>query len=296
MSGSLLAVDAPYLLYRAFFALPESIRGVDDHPVGALLGAVSSLLQVIDQVAPRAVVVCFGAEAAAYRVALYPPYHAQRPPMPETLAWQFAAAPALLAAFGWSTQDAGELEADDLLGAYAAAEQAAGGSTLLLTGDRDIYQCVSLSTTVLYLKGGQAGFAAVDPDEVRRRYGVAPHQVPDFIALRGDPSDGLPGAPGVGAKTAAALLAQHGSLQALLAAVGTVATPSDASGMRPRIAASLREHAGELRTFQEIATLRPVSVQRPVDQPTDRAAGAAAAAHLGLHQLEARLRRRAVSS
>jgi DNA polymerase-1 len=291
MSGPLLAVDAPYLLYRAFFALPESIRGVEDRPVGALLGTVSSLLRVIETVSPRAVVVCFGAESAAYRVALYPPYHAQRPPMPQTLAWQFAAAPELLAAFGWLTEDAGELEADDLLGAYAAAEQAAGGHALLLTGDRDIYQCVSPQATVLYLKGGQEGFAAVDTHEVERRYGVAPHQVPDFIALRGDPSDGLPGAPGVGAKTAAALLGQSGSLVALLDAVGTTAAPRDAPDVRPRIAASLREHADDLRTFKEIATLRPVSAQRPDDKPSDRAAGAVAAARFGLRQLEARLRR-----
>src|ERR1700736_2753623 len=131
MPGPLLAVDAPFLLYRSFFALPDSIHGADGHSVNALLGSVNALLRIAADRHPRAIVACFGAEAAAYRTALYPPYHASRPPVPEALAWQFEQAPALFAAFGWSVESSEGLEADDLLGSLAAVESAAGGRTLI---------------------------------------------------------------------------------------------------------------------------------------------------------------------
>jgi hypothetical protein len=206
MPGPLLVVDAPLLLYRSFFGIPESVKGVEDHPVNALLGSVNALLRAVAETKPRTVVICFGAEQAPYRVELYAGYHAQRPPMPEDLAWQFQQAPALFSALGWGVATSVELEADDLLGSYALIEADAGGETLILTGDRDLYQCASPQTLVLYLKQGSGGFDRIDPEEVVDRYGVLPEQVPDFIALRGDPSDGLPGAPGIGQKTAAELL------------------------------------------------------------------------------------------
>jgi 5'-3' exonuclease len=284
MGAPLLVVDAPFLLYRSFFALPESIRGVDRHPVNALLGATNALLRIAADTAPRAVVICFGAEQAAYRVELYAGYHAHRPPMPDTLVWQFEQAPALFEALGWRVESSEELEADDLLGAYALLEDAAGGETLIVTGDRDMYQCVTPRTRVLYLKQGTSGFEQIDAAEVERRYGVAPALVPDFIALRGDPSDGLPGAPGVGEKTAADLLRRHGSLDSLLAEVAD----GDA-GERPRIATALREHADALRAYRQIALLRPVEVSRPADRETDFAGGAAAAAALGMGALAGRL-------
>ncbi len=288
MPAPLLVVDAPFLLYRSFFALPESITGVGGHPVGALLGGVNVLLRVASERRPRAIIVCFGAESASYRVALYPPYHADRPPVPTALAWQFERAPDLFAAFGWGCEASTELEADDLLGSYAAAESAAGGSTLVLTGDRDMYQCAGERTTVLFLKSGTTGFETVDAAEVRRRYGITPELVPDFIALRGDPSDSLPGAPGVGPKTAAELLNRHGSLDAVLAAVGTVEAPLS-GGERPRLAQSLREHADQLRSYREIARLAPLELERPPDRDTDLVGGAAAASRLGLNALAGRL-------
>jgi 5'-3' exonuclease len=204
--------------------------------------------------------------------------------MPETLAWQFEQAPALFDALGWRVEDSHELEADDLLGAHALLEEKAGGEALILTGDRDMYQCVTHKTRVLYLKQGSGGFETIDAAEVERRYGIPPPLVPDFIALRGDPSDGLPGAPGIGEKTASALLRRHGSLEPLLAAV----VEGDA-GERPRIAAALRDHADALRAYREIAQLRPVEVSRPPDAATDLAAGAAAATLLGMGNLAGRL-------
>ena len=280
----LLAVDAPYVLYRSFFALPDSIKGADGQPVNALLGAVNVLLRIAADRRPRAIVTCFGAEAAAYRTELYPPYHAQRPEVPEALAWQFEHAPALFGAFGWSSESSEGLEADDLLGALADAEEAAGGTALIVTGDRDMFQCARESVAVLLLKPGKDGFEEVGPDQVRQRYGIPPALVPDFIALRGDPSDGLPGAPGIGPKTAAELLGRHGSLEAALEAV-SAAVPAE----RPRIVAALRDNAAELRAFAKIATLQPAQVTRPPDRETDLVGGAAAARELGLRRLAERL-------
>ena len=119
MPGPLLAVDAPSLLYRAFYALPKSIKGTDGAPVNALLGTANLLLQAVEAHQPRATVLCFGAEAATYRVEHFAGYHADRPEMPELLVPQWSDAPAFYAAFGWMSLNAGDLEADDLLGSLA---------------------------------------------------------------------------------------------------------------------------------------------------------------------------------
>ena len=280
MPGPLIAVDAPYVLYRSFFALPDSILGLDGKPVNALLGAVNLLLRAAADYRPRAIVMCFGAEAASYRVELFPSYHADRPPVPDALAWQFSHAPELFSAFGWDVESSNDVEADDLLGSLATIEAGAGGRALIVTGDRDMYQCVSGDISVLFLKSGISGFDEVDPAEVQRRYGVPPELVPDFIALRGDPSDGLPGAPGIGPKTAATLLEKYGSLDGAIAG---------ADSERPKVAAALKGSASELRAFRDIATLQTVSVDRPADRETDLEGGADAARGLGLRRLAERL-------
>ena len=280
MPGPLLAIDGPFVLYRSFFALPDSIKGADGHPTNALLGAVNLILRIAADRPPRAVVVCFGAEAAKYRVDLYPAYHAARPPVPDDLQRQFDRAPALFEAFGWSSMTSGDLEADDLLGALAHAEAEAGGQALIMTGDRDMYQCAGERVSVVYLKQRSSGFEEVDPDEVVARYGIPPALVPDFIALRGDPSDGLPGAPGIGAKTATALLQAHGSLEGAIAS---------ADQQKPRVAAALRDNADELRAFRAIATLRHVELERPPDRATDLDGGAEAARALHMYRLAERL-------
>jgi DNA polymerase-1 len=281
MPAPLLVVDAPSLLYRAWFALPDSIKGAEGMPVNALLGATNAILRVVADRAPRAVVICSGAEAARYRVELYGGYHAARPPVPEGLAWQIAQSPALFGALGWTLAGTDELEADDLLHSFALTEAEAGGTALLMTGDRDMFQCASEAVTVLYLKTGVRGFEQMGPREVRKRYGVPPKLVPDFIALRGDPSDGLPGARGIGEKTAADLLQRHGSLEAALARP---------IGETPRVQGALRDQADELRAFLDIATLRRVEVARPTDRVTALAGGADAAEALGMRRLAERLR------
>jgi 5'-3' exonuclease len=278
----LLAVDAPWVLYRAFFALPKTITDDDKRPVNALLGAVNIVLQVVQKWDPRAVVFCFGPDAAAYRVELYDGYHAARPPVPDELAWQFEQAPALFGALGWSSLQTDTLEADDLLHTLAAVERKAGGQVLLLTGDRDLFQCAGDGVTVLYVRTGVKGPEAVDAAEVRRRYGVPPELVPDFIALRGDPSDGIPGAKGIGEKTAAELLRRHGSLEGAIA--GALRERS------PRVRGALMEDAEELKAYKEIATLRRAKgVRRPPDRATDFAGGAQAAGELGMRRLAKRL-------
>jgi 5'-3' exonuclease len=284
MTGPLIAVDAPSLLYRAFFALPRSIKGADGAPVNALLGTANLILQAVEVHTPRAVVLCFGAEAAEYRVALYPRYHADRVEMPDELVGQWEDAPAFFEAFGWRVEAHETLEADDLLGALARAEVAAGGRALLFTGDRDMFQCVGERVSVLWPGGGRAGPEEIDVAGVHARYGIEPAQVPDFIALRGDPSDGLPGAKGIGEKTARDLLREHGTLEDLIAAADR---PS--AGLRPRVAETLRAQAAELRAFREIATLRPVEVERPPDAPLRRQHAADAARGRGMNRLAARL-------
>jgi 5'-3' exonuclease len=296
MAAPLLLADVPWLLYRSFFALPKSIVDADGRPLNALLGTVNALLALIDVRAPaqppRAVVACMGAEQADYRVALYPPYHAHRDPMPAELAEQWEQAPALLAALGWLVSTTAELEADDVMFSFARAEEERGGRALLLTGDRDLFGAVSERVAVVELRKG-AEQDTIGPAQVRERYGVAPELVADFIALRGDPSDGLPGAPGIGAKTAAELLQAHGSLEQALRAAGASADGAAAvratTVMRPRVAAALRDNAELLLAFKEIATLQRIEVVPPPDRATDFAGGARLAGELGMRRLAERL-------
>ena len=280
LTRPLLVADAPALLYRAFFALPDSITGADDQPVNALLGSVNALLYSLEEHGPRAVVCCFGQESAVYRTKAYPPYHAARPEMPPALRAQWGRAPALYEALGFTVLDHPDLEADDLLGALASVESAASGRTLILTGDRDLFQCASESVTVLIQRTGGKGPQAVGPDDVREWYGIDPVRVPDFIALRGDPSDGLPGAKGIGEKTAADLLRRHGSLEAALDA---------AVREKPAVRRALIGQREELLMFKDVATLRATDVARPPDRPLDREGGAEAARALGLNRLAERL-------
>jgi 5'-3' exonuclease len=285
VAGPLLAVDAPSMLFRAFYALPDSIKGKDGQPVNALLGTANLVLREVEEHSPRAVVLCFGPDAADYRVELFDGYHAERPEVPDTLAPQFADARAFFEGFGWVVAESDTLEADDLLGSYARSEADAGGRALVMTGDRDMYQCADDRVTVLYIRTGGRGAEAVDAGEVRRRYGVDPAQVPDFIALRGDPSDGIPGAKGIGEKTAAELLQRHGSLEAAIEGAVRESKPS--------IRKALIEQGEELLRFKQIATLQEVDVDLPPDSPTDPAGGAAAARERGMNRLAERLEKAA---
>ncbi|MEA2126117.1 MAG: hypothetical protein QOI80_2899 [Solirubrobacteraceae bacterium] len=281
MTGPLLCADAPHLLYRAFFGLPDSIKGSDDRPVNALLGSVNQTLWCVERFQPRAVVMCFGAEAAVYRTDAYPPYHAHRPEMPDDLAHQWALAPDLYRALGWHVIDSAEYEADDVMGTLVMLEEEAGGRALILSGDRDMFQCVTDAVHVLLQQRGRDGPEELGPKEVQARYGVTPSQVPDFIALRGDPSDGLPGAKGIGEKTAAELLRRHGDLETAIEC---------AVKEKPGVRKALFGQADELRMFKDVATLRRMELERPEDALTDGTSGADAAEALGMRRLAERLR------
>jgi 5'-3' exonuclease len=281
VAGPLLVVDAPSLLFRAFHALPKSITDGDGQPVNALLGATNMIMREIELHGPRAVVLCFGPDAAEYRVELFPQYHADRPPVPDELAPQFAASDEFFGALGWYVIASEDLEADDVLGSLARVEAESGGEALILTGDRDMFQCVGEAVKVLYVRTGSQGAEVVDSAGVRKRYGIPPELVPDFIALRGDPSDGIPGAPGIGEKTAADLLRRHGSLEATLAA-GARERPARVSG-------ALLEGREQLPVFKRMATLQEIDLERPADRPSDWAGGASAARARGMERLAKRL-------
>ena len=185
---------------------------------------------------------------------------------------QLDLAPELVEAMGFAVAKADGYEADDFLAAGVAFEEARGGNALVASGDRDTFQLVSEQTSVLQPQKGGGALARIGPAEVRERYGVDPKQVPDFIALRGDPSDKIPGARGVGAKTAASLLAQYGSLEAALAA-GRFAAEAEA-----------------LRLYRHVATMDAEAPLPPLEdqEPTwDRAA--ALADEWGLGRLAGRL-------
>jgi 5'-3' exonuclease len=270
------------MLFRAFYALPDTIKGADGQPVNALLGTANLILREVEEHSPRAVVLCFGPDAADYRVELFDGYHAQRPEVPDTLAPQFAESRDFFEAFGWTVAVSDNLEADDLLGAYARSETEAGGRTLVMTGDRDMFQCAGDTVQILYVRtGGKQGAELVDAAEVKRRYGVPPELVPDFIALRGDPSDGIPGAKGIGEKGAAELLQRHGSLEA--------AIDNGVRETKKTVRAALCTQADELRAFKEIATLQDVDVDLPADSPTDYSGAAGAARARGMERLAKRL-------
>jgi 5'-3' exonuclease len=225
---------------------------------------------------------CFGPDAAEYRVELYPEYHADREAaFPDELGPQWDVAADFFGGFGWIVATHDSLEADDLLGAYARREAEAGGSALVMTGDRDLFQCAGDRVQVLYVSTGKQGGQLVGPAEVRKRYGVDPALVPDFIALRGDPSDGLPGARGIGEKTAAELLRRHGSLEAALEAAVRETKPS--------VRSALLDGRELLPRFKEIATLRDVDVELPPDTPLDHTGAAVAAREYGMERLAKRM-------
>jgi 5'-3' exonuclease len=276
------------MLFRAFYALPRSIKGPDGNPVNALLGTANLILREAETHDPRAVVLCFGPDAATYRLELFPAYHdGRQDAFPDELRPQWEDSTDFFGAFGWKIATSDDHEADDLLHSFAEAERRAGGRSLLMTGDRDMFQCASGSTKVLYVSTGKQGGQAMGPAEVKERYGIPPRLVPDLIALRGDPSDGIPGAKGVGEKTAVELLRKHGSLEKVLA--------SAMRESRPALRTALVGDREQLLAFKEVATLRTLKVTRPRDKRTDYRSAAKAARDRGMNRLAERLLERARS-
>jgi DNA polymerase I len=213
----LLVVDGDSLAHRAYHALPKTFRRAEGRPGNALLGFSNFIVRLWQSEEPRAVVVGWDSlDTPTYRHELYEGYQGGRE-FDDDLLEQLDLLPELVRAFGFAAAKAPGYEADDFLAAAVRKEEKRkGGVAVVVTSDRDSFQLASERTTILQPTRGVSELARVGPAEVRERYGVEPRQVPDFIALRGDPSDKIPGARGVGPKTAASLLAQYGSLEAML--------------------------------------------------------------------------------
>jgi len=232
----LLVIDGDSLAHRAYHALPKTIRRAEGKPSNAIVGFTNFLLRLWDSEMPRAVFVGWDTlEVPTYRHEALESYQSGRE-FDDELLEQLALLPQLVAAFGFAYGKAAGYEADDFLAAAVAAEEKRGGTAVVATSDRDSFQLASDRTTIIQPVRGVSELARVGPVEVRERYGVEPAQVIDFIALRGDPSDRLPGAPGVGPKKAADLLRQYGSLEDAIAA-GRFAAIAEDLRLYRRIAA-----------------------------------------------------------
>jgi DNA polymerase-1 len=274
----LLVVDGDSYAHRAYHALPP-IAGAGGRPVNALVGVANLLVALWTAERPRAVLVCWDTGGIpTYRNELWPDYQTGREFDPEIVE-QLAVLPRLVEALGFAVAKQAGYEADDLLASAAMAETMDGGTALVATSDRDAYQLVSHAVTVLAPQTGGKPPARIGPAEVAERYRVLPEQVVDFIALRGDPSDKLPGAVGIGAKTAAELLLRYGTLEHMIA---------HADELRPRQAEAIR-HPNVL-VFQRIAQMDVAApVTLPADAELDRATGAAFAREIGAEALAKRL-------
>ncbi len=231
----LLVVDGDSFTHRAYHALPKTMRRQDGGPGNALIGFTDMLLRLWRAESPRALLVGWDTlDVPTYRHEALEAYQSGRV-FEDELLEQLDLLPALVESAGFVSAKAAGYEADDFLAAAATQEEAEGGFALVATSDRDAFQLVTENVTVL--QPAKGGPTRIGPAEVRARYGVDPAQVPDFIALRGDPSDRIPGARGIGEKRGAELLAQYGTLDAMLEA-GRFATEADA-----------------LRLYREIATM-----------------------------------------
>ena len=267
----MLVVDGDFFAHRAYHALPKTIRRRGDKGAGAIVGFANFLLRLYEDERPRAVLVGWDTlEAPTYRHEAFAEYQTGRD-FDAELCEQLEVLPQFVSACGFASTKAPGYEADDFLAAAVAREERRGGTIIVATGDRDSYQLASAKTTILQpLGGGQ--MARIGPAEVRERYGVDPRQVPDFIALRGDPSDKLPGARGVGPKGAAALLRKYGTLDAALR-----------DGRFPT-------QAEELRLYRSIATMDKSAPLPPLrDQTPTWDKAAVLARHWELNRLSERL-------
>ncbi len=259
MGRPLLAIDGDSFAHRAYHAIPKSIRRKGNRGANAIVGFANFLLRLYESERPRAVMAGWDTlDAPTYRHLALPGYQGGRH-FDDELLEQLEVLPQFVAACGFVNAKAPGYEADDFLAAAVAAEERRGGTVVVATGDRDAFQLASNSTVILQpVRAGE--MARIGPAEVRARYGVEPGQVPDFIALRGDPSDKIPGAKNVGPRSAASLLRQYGTLDNLLA-----------SGR-------FADQAEELRLYRRIATMDKSAPLPPLDDQTPTWARAAALA------------------
>lgn len=244
----LVLIDGHSLAYRAFYALPDTLRTTTGEPTNAVFGFTSMLIKLLAERDPDAVIVAFDKGRDEQRTALFPGYKAQRDAPPETFRPQVDLIRRVVNAFGFPLLEKQGVEADDLIATVATDAIANGWHASIVTGDRDALQLVQPGITVLYTVKGISELAALDAAAVEDKYGVSPAQYLDYAALRGDNSDNLPGVPGVGEKTAAKLLQQFGSVDALYENLDQV------RGVK--VVENLKENVAQVRVNQNVMTLK----------------------------------------
>jgi DNA polymerase-1 len=273
----LLIVDGDNLAHRAYHSMPKTLRSADGkRPINAIVGWTNMLVTLWENEQPRSIFVAWDTLGVdTYRHVLLPTYQGGRI-FDDAIVKQLDWLPDVARAFGFSVGKKAGYEADDFMAAAAAAETKRGGHSLLLTTDRDAYQVVSDSVTVLAPRAGVRDLIRIGPAQVVERMGVLPEQVADFKALAGDSSDKIPGAKGIGPKAAASLLLKYGTLEAVLDARTDTISPVVAQ---------------QLRMYKDIVSMRgaELEVELPQTAPPDWARASAELKRLGAENLAERL-------
>src|ERR671930_1649660 len=231
--SELFLVDGNNLAYRAYFALPEELQTTEGQPTNALLGFTNMLFKLLSDYRPRGVAVAWDTRPV-HRAEISDAYKADRRPMPDLLREQFPHFRPIVEAFGYRNLEFEGWEADDVIATLATRADTEGIKTCVVSTDRDAFQLCSENVCLMMTPRGDADVNVYTPQRVEARYGIRPDQIPDFIGLKGDTSDNIPGVPGIGDKTAGQLIAQYGSLEALLDHVDELS---------PARSKALREHA-----------------------------------------------------
>jgi DNA polymerase-1 len=266
MADELFLIDGNSLAYRAFFALPESIATSTGVPTNAIFGFASMLVKILTDYGPKATVVVWDAGSSG-RKEIYQEYKAQRSSRPDLLKEQWPHLAPLVEAFGYRNLSVAGYEADDVIASIAEQAKAASIPVMVVTGDRDAYQLVDDEVRIMTTSRGITDTRVYDREGVIDRYGIPPELVPDFIGLKGDTSDNIPGVPGIGDKTAADLLQRFGSLEGVLEHVDEI------SGAKRK--QNLTEHAEAARLSKRLATAQrgiplDLDVEEFVSAPPDR--------------------------
>jgi len=244
--SELFLVDGNNLAYRAFFALPEELATSEGFSTNALLGFTNMLFKLLADYKPKGVAVAWDTHAV-HRAAISEDYKSERRPMPDLLREQFPYFRPIVEAFGYRNLEFEGWEADDVIATLATRADEAGIKTTVVSTDRDAFQLVSENVALMMTPRGVSDVHVYTPDRVEARYGIRPEQVPDFIGLKGDTSDNIPGVPGIGDKTAGQLIGQYGSLDEVI---------EHAEELSPARRKNIIEHADQARQSKELATMR----------------------------------------
>ena len=263
--SELFLVDGNNLAYRAFFALPEELQTTDGQPTNALLGFTNMLFKLLSDYAPRGVAVAWDTRPV-HRTEISAEYKSERRPMPDLLREQFIHFRPIVEAFGYRNLEFEGWEADDVIATLATRADDAAIKTCVVSTDRDAFQLVSENVCLMMTPRGVADVHVYTPERVELRYGIRPDQIPDFIGLKGDTSDNIPGVPGIGDKTAGQLVAQYGSVEGVLEHAGELS---------PARSRAISEHAEQTRASKLLATMRrdlelDIDLEDVVSRPPDR--------------------------